>query len=481
MKYLRRRLAHGILLLIGASVLCFLFTDLAPGSFFDEIKLNPQISPETVAALRSHYGLDQPTPVRYALWVKSVLKGEWGYSFAYNSPVSGLLMVRARNTLLLTGAATLLVWLIAVPLGIWLADHRGGWSDRFGMGSTAVLLSVPELVLILGFLCLAVRTHALPVGGMASVGFDQFGRWSKFRDFVTHLIDTGVDITHPVLKNSLVTGYDFTRGQSGGSEDADVTQSTVAVLDNRQPAKVSQSTVAVLDQSSVAVLDGPQYAAFGHGTMVSGIVHLVAPQAKIMPLKSFHADGTGYNSDILNAIYYAVNHGARVINMSFNYSNSSQELANAVNYANSMGVVCVAAAGNDGQQVTVYPAALKNVIDVAATGNSDIRSTFSNYGAPPVWLTAPGEGIMTTYPFGTWAAGWGTSFSAPLVSGTTALLISTSPTSLSLKSVLQGGGAKTQAGSALSHAQPISDPQMGYGRLDTYQAMQAWRKAMGLK
>jgi subtilisin family serine protease len=298
---------------------------------------------------------------------------------------------------------------------------------------------------------------------------------------IVAVIDTGVDPTHPVLMNSLVTGYDFTRGKSGGSEDADVTQSTVAVLDHRQPAKVSQSTVAVLDQSSVAVLDGPQYAAFGHGTMVSGIVHLVAPQAKIMPLKSFHSDGTGYNSDILNAIYYAVNHGAKVINMSFNYSTSSQELANAVNYANSMGVICVAAAGNDGQRATVYPAALKNVIDVASTGDNDIRSTFSNYGAPPVWLAAPGEGIMTTYPFGTWAAGWGTSFSAPLVSGTAALLVSTRPTSLSLKSVLTGGGAKTQAGSALSHTQPISDPQMGYGRLDTYQAMQAWRKAMGLK
>jgi subtilisin family serine protease len=298
---------------------------------------------------------------------------------------------------------------------------------------------------------------------------------------VVAVIDTGVDPTHPVLKNSLVNGYDFTRRSSGGSEMADVNQSTVAVLDHRQPAKVSQSTVAVLDQSSVAVLDSSQYAAFGHGTMVSGIVHLVAPQAKIMPLKSFQADGTGYNSDILNAIYYAVNHGAKVINMSFNYSSSSQELANAVNYANSMGVVCVAAAGNSGQQATVYPAALKTVIDVASTGNSDIRSTFSNYGAPPVWLAAPGEGIMTTYPFGTWAAGWGTSFSAPLVSGTTALLISTSPTSLSLKSVLRGGGAKTQAAAALSHAQPIFDPQMGYGRLDTYQAMQAWRKAMGLQ
>jgi subtilisin family serine protease len=135
----------------------------------------------------------------------------------------------------------------------------------------------------------------------------------------------------------------------------------------------------------------------------------------------------------------------------------------------------------NGEQATVYPAALQNVIDVASTGDNDIRSTFSNYGAPPVWLAAPGEGIMTTYPFGTWAAGWGTSFSAPLVSGTAALLVSTSPTTLSLKSVLTGGGAKTQAGSALSHTQQISDPQIGYGRLDTYQAMQAWRKAMGLK
>jgi subtilisin family serine protease len=298
---------------------------------------------------------------------------------------------------------------------------------------------------------------------------------------VVAVIDTGVDTTHPVLKNSLVAGYDFTRGKSGGSETADVNQSTVAVLDHRRPAKVSQSTVAVLDQSSVAVLDNSDYAAFGHCTLVSGIVHLVAPQAKIMPLKSFHADGSGYNSDILNAIYYAVNHGAKVINMSFNYSSSSPELANAVNYANSMGVICVAAAGNDGQQATVYPAALKSVIDVAATGSNDIRSSFSNYGAPPVWLAAPGEGIMTTYPYNTWAAGWGTSFSAPLVSGTAALMVATTPTQLNLKSLLKGGGAKTQAGAALSHAQPISDVQMGYGRLDTYQAMQAWRKAMGLK
>ncbi len=128
-------------------------------------------------------------------------------------------------------------------------------------------------------------------------------------------IDTGVDPNHPVLKSSLLAGYDFTRNQSGGSEMSDVSQSTVAVLDGDgvQTAQVSQSTVAVLDQSTVAVLDGnPEYAAFGHGTMTAGIIHMVAPQAKILPLKAFQADGSGYNSDILRAIYYAVGHGAKV-------------------------------------------------------------------------------------------------------------------------------------------------------------------------
>jgi len=78
-----------------------------------------------VAALRSQYGLDRPLPVRYGRWVQSVVKGEWGYSFAYNSPVRGLVLLRARNTLLLTGCATLIAWLIAVPLGVWTASRTG--------------------------------------------------------------------------------------------------------------------------------------------------------------------------------------------------------------------------------------------------------------------------------------------------------------------------------------------------------------------
>ncbi|MGA9039349.1 MAG: S8 family serine peptidase [Terriglobales bacterium] len=297
-------------------------------------------------------------------------------------------------------------------------------------------------------------------------------------------IDTGVDPNHPVLKSSLLAGYDFTRNRSGGSEMSDVSQSSVAVLDgNGQPAQVSQSSVAVLDQSSVAVLDGPPYADFGHGTMTAGIIHLVAPQAQILPLKSFKSDGTGYNSDILRAIYYAVGHGAKVINMSFNYSTYSQQLANAVNYAAANGVICVAAAGNSGEQATVYPAALKGVIDVASTSNSDTPSTFSNYGAPPVWLAAPGEGVMTTYPFSTYAAGWGTSFSTPMVSGTAALMISAYNARITIGShtlTLTAPNTEPQAANALAHTQSIPDPQMGKGRLDTFQAIQSWRTSLGL-
>lgn len=188
MRYLERRLVHSVLLLIGVSVLCFLFTDLAPGSFFDEMKLNPQISPQTVNALKIQYGFDKPLPVRYERWLRSLLKGEWGYSFAYNLPVRGLLTSRASNTLLLTGLATLLSWLIAIPLGAWIAHRPGRWSDWLCMGGTSFLLAVPELVLALALLSVVVRTNVLPVGGMASLGSEQLGLWPRLHDLALHLI-----------------------------------------------------------------------------------------------------------------------------------------------------------------------------------------------------------------------------------------------------------------------------------------------------
>jgi peptide/nickel transport system permease protein len=188
MKYLERRVVHGVLLLIAVSVLCFLFSDLAPGSFFDEMKLNPQISAETVAALRSQYGLDQGLSVRYLRWVKSVFRGDLGYSFAYNTPVRSLLVIRARNTLLLTTSATLVAWLIAIPLGVWIAGRGGAWEDRLTLAGTSFFLAIPELVVALSLLYWVVRTHALPAGGMSSVRFDDLGGWAKFCDLAAHFV-----------------------------------------------------------------------------------------------------------------------------------------------------------------------------------------------------------------------------------------------------------------------------------------------------
>ena len=187
MSYLARRLIRAVLLLIGVSALCFLFTEMAPGTFFDEMRLNPQISPETISALRSHYGLDQPLLLRYGRWVKSALHADFGYSIAYNVPVAPLLWSRAKNTLLLTTTALLLTWLISVPLGVWAASMRGGLLDKAVTLLSSFLVSVPELVIAVGLLAAAVRWRILRVGGMMSVDFDGLSTWGKLQDILFHL------------------------------------------------------------------------------------------------------------------------------------------------------------------------------------------------------------------------------------------------------------------------------------------------------
>src|SRR5690242_6690735 len=91
MKFLARRLAHAVILLAGVSMLTFVFSELAPGNFFDEMKLNPQISAETIAGLKARYALDQPLYVRYGRWVGSLMHGEMGFSFAYNTEAMPLI------------------------------------------------------------------------------------------------------------------------------------------------------------------------------------------------------------------------------------------------------------------------------------------------------------------------------------------------------------------------------------------------------
>jgi subtilisin family serine protease len=249
---------------------------------------------------------------------------------------------------------------------------------------------------------------------------------------VVAVIDTGVDPNHPALKNSLLPGYDFTRDTPGGSEMRDLQQSTVAILDQstvaildskNTPLLLNQSTVAILDQSTVAILDGSQLpSAFGHGTMVAGLIHVVAPGARILPLKAFRADGTSDIAGIVRAIYYAVDNRADVINMSFSTLTQSPAISAAVQYAIRNRVICVASVGNYGKRQTVYPAGDTSVIGVASVDYNDKRSVFSDFGSA-VEVSSPGEALITTYPGGNYAAVWGTSFSTALVSGGAALLV----------------------------------------------------------
>jgi subtilisin family serine protease len=282
---------------------------------------------------------------------------------------------------------------------------------------------------------------------------------------IVAIIDTGVDPNHPVLYPVLLRGYDFTRNQPGASEWLDLSSTGISTTtsQNAQPVKVQQSSAAVLDQSSAAVLDGGPYSAFGHGTMTSGLVHLVAPKARILPLKAFSSNGTGNLSNIVAALYYAVQNKANVVNMSFDLSYPSPALSQAISHANKAGVVLVAAAGNEDSSARVYPASVSgSVVGIASTTDWDTRSSFSNYGSADVWIAAPGENVISTYPGGTYGSESGTSFSSPLVAGTVALM-------LSAKQPIN----QSNAANALSHAIQLT-PDLNHGRLDAYRAVSAW-------
>jgi subtilisin family serine protease len=199
--------------------------------------------------------------------------------------------------------------------------------------------------------------------------------------------------------------------------------------------------------------------------MTAGLIHLVAPKATLLPVRVFAGDGSSTISQIVAGIYWAIDHDAQVINMSFSTQQDSNTLKKAIDAANAKGIICVAAAGNDGKAISVWPAAFQNVIGVGSTNDSDVRSLFSNYGSN-VSLAAPGEAVITTYPSTKgglkqhYAEVWGTSFSAPLVSGTAALLVD-------LNDSINGEqAARIFSRSSVS----IGNQGLGAGELNAYQA-----------
>jgi subtilisin family serine protease len=222
------------------------------------------------------------------------------------------------------------------------------------------------------------------------------------------ILDTGVDLGHPALAGRLVPGYDFVDGDADPSE----------------------------------VMDPYDADAYGHGTHVAGLVALAAPDAKIMPLRTLDSDGIGTIWMQAQALRYAIDHGANVINLSYSFGHHSDLLddilaqvtctvAIDINCRLRMrpGALVAAAAGNSGVIVREYPAAdlVPGVLAVAASTEANTLAPFSTYGS---WVpvAAPGDRIVSSVPGGRYAAWSGTSMATPLAAGVAALARAAYPT-----------------------------------------------------
>jgi subtilisin len=238
---------------------------------------------------------------------------------------------------------------------------------------------------------------------------------------VVAVIDTGVDYNHNDLKNNIWTN---TKEIAGNGIDDDGN----GYIDDVQGWNFNGNNNNTLDDN-------------GHGTHVSGIiagenngygVTGVAYNAKIMPVKALNSSGSGSYSAIAKGIYYAVDNGANIINLSLGGDASSQTLKSAIEYASSKGVIVVMASGNEGGSVPGYPAryADKSGIAVGAVNKEGNLTDFSNRagGNQLAYVTAPGQSIYSTVPGNEYANYSGTSMASPYVAGVVALMLSANPT-----------------------------------------------------
>ena len=186
--YVLRRLLQTIPLLVGISALSFILLQMAPGDFLNQMAENPAISPATIDAMRRNFGLDQPWYVQYGMYLRNILLHfDFGESFSRHQPVFTVIREGLANTLLLAGAAALVTWGLAVPLGVLAAVRQYSWVDKTLSLIAFVWLSVPEILSGLLLLMLAARTGWFPVGGMHSIDYDSLSALGKARDLAWHL------------------------------------------------------------------------------------------------------------------------------------------------------------------------------------------------------------------------------------------------------------------------------------------------------
>ena len=261
---------------------------------------------------------------------------------------------------------------------------------------------------------------------------------------IVAVIDGGVDVAHPALAAHLWVNPGEIAG-NGDDDDKD------GVVDDVNGANLLTNDADLHDDT-------------GHGTHVSGIVLQADPNARIMALKA----GNGHFIDIAaaaTAIRYAVDHGARVINLSWAFQSGAGFLADALEYARAHDVLVVAAAGNfsfDNDLIPTYPASYSSdtLVSVAATCDGQTLASFSDFGKLSVSIAAPGCDVRSTVPGGGYALMSGTSMAAPAVAGAAARLLERYPKlhAVQLKAALLGGAqpepALTRLGRGGCRAQP---------------------------
>ncbi len=152
--YLIRRLLQSVVVVIGVTIITFIFLHMLPGSPIRAI-LGTRASPQAVRQLTIEYGFNKPLPVQYLVWVGNLIHGNLGYSYKLNETVTALLAQRIPKTLFLTGTAAFLAIVLAIPAGMWQAVRRNKPDDYAGTGLIFIFYSMPTfwlgLILIIIF------------------------------------------------------------------------------------------------------------------------------------------------------------------------------------------------------------------------------------------------------------------------------------------------------------------------------------------
>lgn len=368
----RIRLSAAVALIVATVAACAL-----PTVALAQEGVDPLVPGQSMARIADRFTVDQYIAAFEAehpeitLTVADQIPGRPSYLFDYTKP----------DEITDEQVAVWIEAFVAHPSCVWGEILYEGQSPEGKTGSTWTDALDPPAAFIGQY---AVDRIGLPQAHERSTG----------QGVVVAVLDTGIDATHPELAGRVLpNGYNF-------------------IHDNTDTGEISN----------------------GHGTYVAGLIRLVAPDAKLLPIVVLDEDGKGDGWSFAKGLYYAIDQGVEVINLSLGSTYKPEIVEDAVEEATNLGIVVVSAAGNfDREEPEEFPAAMSDGFGVAAVDHADFKAPFSNYN-DKLFLSAPGNSagdtgpytpetaVYSTIPGGGYAVWEGTSFSTAFVSGAVALV-----------------------------------------------------------